>query len=258
MRVAFGLIVLAISVQVPPPNAAEMLSAELHDARRTILEQESRLLKKIIDRLETQGDARSAMEVRGLLPQPAAPGGGEVVLPLAEVVPAVVARKEAGWRAEVAATRAEAATALFALATRAGTSMPLHNALADRCLRGVIERLPNHAEARRLLGFVPFEGGWATPYAVQQRRDDKVFHPVFGWVPRLGAASGAWRTSRAGVAMSSCPQPKRMLSVPSSPTAGRSERNISRSKRTSLLPKRSCSAGISKRSTKSSRPFLAT
>jgi hypothetical protein len=58
-----------------------------------------------------------------------------------------------------------------------------HFALADECLRAVIDRQPDHAEARRLLGFVPHQGGWATPYAVRMLREGKVEHPVFGWVP---------------------------------------------------------------------------
>ena len=44
-------------------------------------------------------------------------------------------------------------------------AIPPRLALADACLRDVIARDPGHAEAHRLLGFVPHEGGWATPFA---------------------------------------------------------------------------------------------
>ncbi|MCA1684933.1 MAG: DUF1570 domain-containing protein, partial [Planctomycetia bacterium] len=71
---------------------------------------------------------------------------------------------------------------LFRLATRAATTTPRHYALADACLRGVIARQPDHAEARRLLGFVPFEGGWATPFAADQLRNKMTLDPTYGWV----------------------------------------------------------------------------
>ena len=46
----------------------------------------------------------------------------------------------------------------------------------------VIERQPDHREARRLLGYVPHEGGWARPFAVDQLKKGLVSHPTFGWV----------------------------------------------------------------------------
>jgi len=46
----------------------------------------------------------------------------------------------------------------------------------------VLDRLPDHPEARRLMGYVPHEGGWASPFAVRQLRQGKVLHPTFGWV----------------------------------------------------------------------------
>lgn len=56
-------------------------------------------------------------------------------------------------------------------------------ALADACLRRAIARDPNHADARRLLGYLPYDGGWATPFALNKLRTGNVLHPQFGWVP---------------------------------------------------------------------------
>jgi hypothetical protein len=56
--------------------------------------------------------------------------------------------------------------------------------LADECLRAVLRRKPDAPEARRLLGYVPFEGGWATPFAVGQLKAGKVLHATYGWVDR--------------------------------------------------------------------------
>jgi hypothetical protein len=71
---------------------------------------------------------------------------------------------------------------LLDLARRAARANPPRYALAGRCLRGVVERQPDHAEARRILGYVPHEGGWARPFAVAQSREGYIDHPVFGWV----------------------------------------------------------------------------
>ena len=54
--------------------------------------------------------------------------------------------------------------------------------MADACLRAVLDRDPDHAEARRLLGYVPHDGGWATPFAVEQLKKGMVLHPTYGWV----------------------------------------------------------------------------
>ena len=56
--------------------------------------------------------------------------------------------------------------------------------MADACLRDVLERDPDHAEARRLLGFVRYKGGWATPDAKKLLEAKKVHHPTFGWVDK--------------------------------------------------------------------------
>jgi hypothetical protein len=80
--------------------------------------------------------------------------------------------------------RETSAKALFALAEKAGSAR--HFALADECLRAVLDRDPDHKEARRLLGYVPHEGGWATPFAAGKLKAGWVNHATFGWV------EGSW------------------------------------------------------------------
>lgn len=58
-----------------------------------------------------------------------------------------------------------------------------HLALADLCLRDVIQRDPDHAESRRLLGYVRYKQGWATPHALDLLDRGYVVHPKVGWVP---------------------------------------------------------------------------
>src|SRR5438270_774288 len=79
-------------------------------------------------------------------------------------------------RAELADIRGRAADRLFRDAGAAAKAGRF--ALADECLRAVIARRPDHPEARRLLGHVPYEGGWATPHAVKKRQGGWVSHPV--------------------------------------------------------------------------------
>jgi hypothetical protein len=84
---------------------------------------------------------------------------------------------------EVRQIRGRSATDLYNLAKEAAAAGSAQYALASFCLREVIEREPDHAEARRLLGFVPHNGGWATPFAVGQLKLGNVNHATFGWVP---------------------------------------------------------------------------
>lgn len=191
MIVPAGLLAVVMAVQIPSPVAAANLSDGLRRQERLILDGEAERLKAIADRLARNGQAEAAAEVRRGLPAPPSPEGATRFRPLPEVVPRhqtglanVGAGVDAGqnWRAERTAVRIASAGALFALAHRAATSQPAHFAIADACLRAVLDRQPDHPEARRLLGFVPHQGGWATPYAIRQLRNDKALHPTFGWV----------------------------------------------------------------------------
>ena len=69
------------------------------------------------------------------------------------------------------------------------------------CLRAVLERQPDHREARRLLGYVPHEGGWARPFAVAAAQEGLREPPDLRLgAGRLGAAPRPWRAARAAVA----------------------------------------------------------
>ena len=62
----------------------------------------------------------------------------------------------------------------------------------------MLERDPDHKEARRLLGYVPHDGGWATPFAVQRAQEEQRQPPDLRLgARRLGAASGPRRASGA-------------------------------------------------------------
>jgi hypothetical protein len=190
---------LVISVsflaQVPPPNAAAALSADLQRAHDEILEREAAALGTLADHLKGQGNTAAADEIRSRIARSAPSDAASRFVPLPDVVPSskrgkglanVPARPApaaAPWREELDKVRSKAAGEFFDLATRAVSKEPRHYALADQCLRAVLERRPDHPEARRLLGYVPYEGGWATPYAAQLLRKGNVLHATYGWVP---------------------------------------------------------------------------
>ena len=188
---------LLLGVQVPAPSAGQAAPAELAKASRAIQEKEAKELAGLAEGLAGKGDARSASEVRRVLAPERAHGVASRLAPLPEVVSAqgqglasvTSGAGKAGrapeqvWRGELERIRSQAAAELFALAGRAAALTPPQYGQAAMCLRGVLERQPDHAEARRLLGYVRHDGGWARPFAVRQLKEGNVNHPVFGWVP---------------------------------------------------------------------------
>lgn len=203
MNLSAGLIGLTLALQVPPPTSASDASRPFRQEHQAILDREAKALKDLADRLEKESERARASEVRKLLPTPPPADGSQRFVPLPEVdfprldlpEPTTVDKekvneKEKGgeglgdWPKPLSEIRSESAASLLALANRAATEQPRHFALADACLREVLVRAPNHAEARRLLGFVRHNGGWVTPHALRQFDLGNTQHPVYGWVSR--------------------------------------------------------------------------
>lgn len=177
---------LALWLQVPPPTSAESASAELERTSRAISAREADALRALASKLEDKAENKAAAEVRGHLPKP--PTGPETrFAPLPDVVEPWSGLKsssvEAGWETELTAIRSRAGEEFFELAKEAAGASPPQMARADRLLRETLGRLPDHAETRRLLGYVPHEGGWARPFAVRRLNEGYVLHPTYGWVP---------------------------------------------------------------------------
>jgi hypothetical protein len=183
MSCSVVLVGLSLLVQVPPPSLVTTTARELEDARRSLMGNEAAQLTALAEQLAGAGDPKSAALVRERIPRPVARDGPTRIMPLAEVVKARPAEKGGEpWRARVQEIVSRSSTELFILAQRAAKSDPPSYALASQCVRAVLERQPDHREARRLLGYVPYEGGWARPFAVDQLRLGYVSHPIFGWV----------------------------------------------------------------------------
>ncbi len=182
------LLVLAGGTAAPSaPGAAgrsppRRPGATLETSRREILAREADALTALAGQLERDGDAAGAKAVRARLPLPVLPNGASRFVPLPDVVASRAAVPPDGPEGRADAIRARTASGLFELAERAAGATPPRYALAGQCLRGAVERQPDHAETRRLLGYTAYKGGWARPFAVQQFEKGFIDHPVFGWV----------------------------------------------------------------------------
>jgi Protein of unknown function (DUF1570) len=177
------LVGLSLLVQVPPPPLGATTARDLEAARRSIVVNEAAQLSGLAEQLAGAGDPKAAQLVRERIPRPVERDGPTRIMPLAEVVQARAGEKGGEpWRARLKEIEARSSTELFNLAQRAAKSDPPSFALASQCLRAVLERQPDHREARRLLGYVPHDGGWARPFAVNKLRNGFVSHPIFGWV----------------------------------------------------------------------------
>jgi hypothetical protein len=173
---------LCLPLQVPRPFVGEEVTRELETARRAILDREAAGLRNLAEQREKEGQAEAAKAVRARLPRPAAPDGATRFVPLPDVVAPRPAIKANPTDTRMAAILERSAAEFFELARRAGKSVPPRYAMAGTCLRAVVDRNPDHPEARRLLGYVPYKGGWARPFAVEQFSKGTIDHPVFGWV----------------------------------------------------------------------------
>ncbi len=171
-----------VLLQVPAPLLQDDAARELESAWRSIIARETAELDELAARLAGEGRTAAAQQVRMRIPRQTAPDGPIRLVPLPEVVAPQPPEKDSP-PVELKEIRRRFADAFLALADRAARSETAQYFLASRCLRAVIERNPDQEEARRLLGYVPHDGTWARPFAVNELRKGNVNHPVFGWVP---------------------------------------------------------------------------
>jgi hypothetical protein len=69
---------------------------------------------------------------------------------------------------------------LFALASRAAETGQL--SLAFQWATETLREDPDHADARRVLGYEKRDGQWLTPYGMRMADAGKQWHAKFGWV----------------------------------------------------------------------------
>ncbi len=106
-------------------------------------------------------------------PKPPATGSLLFIAP-DEYSPAIVGDKIAQ------SVRNSYAESLFRLAKRAAEIGQL--SLAFQWATETLRENPNHADARRVLGYEKRNGKWLTPYGIRMAEAGKTWHPKFGWL----------------------------------------------------------------------------
>ncbi len=184
--VAHWLHVIAVSLacQVPAPAAGDP-ARELERARAAVLAEEAAEIRELADQFAKRGDTEAANHLRERLTQHDPPAGASRfhVLPAVEPAPA---RKpvRAPWQTALEGIQERSVKSLRDLVQRAARTNPPRYSLASKCLYDILERRRDDPEARRLLGFIPYQNGWATPFAARQLEAGLVDHKVFGWVKK--------------------------------------------------------------------------
>lgn len=98
-------------------------------------------------------------------------------------MPRQAAKDESPRRTDVdqfATLRNEHAERLFDLAREAASAG--HANLALELAAKTLREDPDHAEARRVLGYDDVDGQWRTPYEQEMARRGNVWHERFGWI----------------------------------------------------------------------------
>ena len=87
--------------------------------------------------------------------------------------------------------RRKHAESLFQLARRAASAK--QPSLAFQWATETVRENPDHADARRVLGYEQRDGKWLTPYGAKMFDAGKTWNPKYGWVaadiPRTKKAS---------------------------------------------------------------------
>jgi hypothetical protein len=93
---------------------------------------------------------------------------------------------EADWQGRWKTLRDAQAEALFTLARRAIENR--QPSLAYQLVTEAVRENPDHAAARRVLGYVRYRDAWHTPFEIRQLSGGKVWHQTLGWLPKAHVA----------------------------------------------------------------------
>ncbi len=172
------------------PNRASAFEDQSQRARqlanyqaqyRELSEKYAAGLKQIADKAEQSGFADDAKTMRALA-IPFDPGKIQADSLPRQVLPDLPASLPPAetWRFEFREHRKDYAYDLYVLSRqllRAGFPSE-----AYRFVREVARAYPDHAGARRILGFQRYKDEWITPFEAEQARNHLVWHDKFGWL----------------------------------------------------------------------------
>lgn len=133
---------------------------------------------------ETKGLADAAAEIRRLS-EPVdsaelrmAPLPRAMLGPVSQALPA----DERQWRTQLRFQQESYAKDLYLLSRNALNSG--HISFAFDLVREAVFNHPDHRAARRVLGFVQSGDEWLSSFEDKMRKDKKVWHDEFGWIPQ--------------------------------------------------------------------------
>ena len=184
------LIVPPPRVDVPPPGRLSPLgdinfrsgSQELE----AILRQERTRLAEIASKSSSASEKTAIQQLTAAIP--ALPANPAIEGIRFQLLPEVVTEKDFPaidhWSATkpLKALRDETVDQLWKVARK--SSMQETFRITDQALRAIVSRDLDQDEAWRLLGYTPWQDGWATPFAIAQMQKGHVQHPKFGWIDR--------------------------------------------------------------------------
>lgn len=177
--IAGGLLLAAAVADAAHPGR-ERINSERQALHQRFAEQ----LEQLAAGCEQRGQTEAAIEVRRLAAPPESADVDLDDLPAtvqAELTLAVPA-DEREWRAPLRKLQRDYAAELYRLSQRAvREGLP---AVAFHLVREAAFHDPDHAAARRLLGYVRNQDQWTTPFAMLMQRQGNVWHEAYGWLPR--------------------------------------------------------------------------
>ncbi len=89
--------------------------------------------------------------------------------------------EEQAWKTRIREIQIKYANDLYLISRRAlHAGFPSY---AFTLVRDVAEQNPDHRLARRLLGYMPYQKMWVTPFTYEMHRKRMVWHERFGWLP---------------------------------------------------------------------------
>lgn len=169
------------SAQVVGTKAAKALpnlQSEHREAHRRFAES----LERLAQTCEQRELTTIAMQIRKIA-QPVDPNVLRFEpLPRTEQqpIPADLEKEEFAWRAELRDCRSEYAARLDTLAHQAvKAGLPTY---AYQLTREVAHHDPDHARARRLLGFVKHKNEWVSPFEADKLKRGEVWTDRWGWL----------------------------------------------------------------------------
>jgi len=145
-------------------------------------------MTRIADQCERDGFTADAAVLRGLAAR-VDPGSLRVQRLPTEVQPDLpidLPPEEKAWRTEVRKLRGEYARQLYLLSRRAlKAGFPSY---AYQLVQETARHDPDHAMARRILGFRQQGDLWLTPFAARMQRERYVWHDKYGWLQKQQVA----------------------------------------------------------------------